>query len=99
MAGIYDTFKTDNQLETSGVWLEYGETDNGDPVRILVSRACPRNVAYTKALEKATRPHRQALQHDAMSEAQSSAILREVYADTIILGWEGVTGPDSYNFV
>lgn len=91
---LYKLFKTDENLETDGIFIEYGETDDGKPVRIRIARAGGKNTAFTKALEKATRPHRKAIQSGSMDNATADRLYRDVFADTVVLGWENVTGPD-----
>ena len=65
---LYKLFKTDEKLETDGVWLEYGQTEEGKPIRIKIARAGGRNVAFAKALEKATRPYRKAIQTGTLDD-------------------------------
>lgn len=80
--GLRKLFKTDHRIETEGVILDYGET------RIRVARAGGANKRYIKALDKATKPFRRAIATGAFSDDRATAILREVYAKTIVLNWE-----------
>lgn len=91
---LYQLFKTNENLETDGILIEYGETPEGAPVRIRIARAGGKNTAFTKALEKATRPHRKAIQTGSLSNEVADRLYKEVFADTVVLGWENVTGPD-----
>lgn len=91
---LYGLFKTDESLEVGGIFLEYGLTDDGKPIRIKVARAGGANKAFAKALEKATKPYRKALQSGMMSNEQADKLYREVFVDTVVLGWENVQGPD-----
>ena len=91
---LYKLFKTDEKLETDGVWLEYGQTEQGKPIRIKIARAGGRNVAFAKALEKATRPYRKAIQTGTLDDKTATRLYQEVFADTVVLGWENVEGPD-----
>lgn len=88
---LYNLFKTDENLETDGIWIEYGETVDGQPIRIRIARAGGKNKAFTKALEKATRPHRKAIQTGSLDNATADKLYREVFVDTVVLGWENVT--------
>lgn len=94
MSGLYNLFKTDENLETDGIFIEYGETDDGKPIRIKIARAGGSNKAFSKALEKATRPHRKAIQSGFLDNATADRLYKEVFAETVVLGWENVEGPD-----
>lgn len=85
MPGTYKTFKTDSKVEQTGIVIDYGD------FKITIARAGGANKAYQKALERKTRPFKRAIQADAFSNDQAMAILREVYAETVVIGWEGVT--------
>jgi hypothetical protein len=91
---LYKLFKTNENLETDGIWLEYGQTADGKPVRIKIARAGGHNVAFAKALEKATRPYKKAIQTGTLDDKTATRLYREVFADTVVLGWENVEGPD-----
>lgn len=91
---LYSQFKTDESLETEGVWIEYGETEDGKPIRIRIARAGGANQKFAKALEKATRPYKKAIQTGTLDNKTADRLYREVFVDTIVLGWENVQGPD-----
>ncbi len=83
-------FKADPSLEKDGVWLEYGEAD-GKPVRILIARAGGANTAYTKRLEALVKPYRRQIQTETIDPEQVQKLLKQAYAETVVLGWENVT--------
>lgn len=91
---LYKTFKTSQDLERSGIVLNYGETKDGRPIEIRIARAGGSNVLYQKKLEAAVKPHRRAIQLDAMDPKQLERILCRVYAESIVLGWENVEDSD-----
>lgn len=91
---LYKTFKTDENLETAGVNLNYGKNSKGADILIKVARAGGSNKAYSKALTNKTRPIRRQIQTGTMSEEAMQSLIREVYAETVVIGWEGVEGPD-----
>lgn len=89
---LYNRFETDPKLEVSGIWLDYGVSeDNGKPIRILVARAGGANVAYQKRMESKTKAIRKQLSNDFVDLKQIEEITRDVCAETVILGWENVT--------
>ena len=81
MASMYKQFSTDPKLEKDGVWLDY------DLFRIKVARAGGANVAFSKTLEKYSKPHRRAMDTGTLSEAVARNMMYKVYAETIVLDW------------
>jgi hypothetical protein len=88
--GLYAQFKTDNHLEKEGILLEYGENSKGKPICIRVARAGGANNAYTKRMEARVKPYRRQIQNETMETALVERLVKEVYAETVILGWENV---------
>jgi hypothetical protein len=91
MKGIYAQYKTDATVEKEGVLYEVGTGPNGEPVYVRLARAGGGNVAFAKLLEAKLKPHKRAIQNDALDREVADRIMREVYASTVILGWENVT--------
>lgn len=91
---LYKLFKTDENLETDGIWLEYGQNEKGEPIRIKIARAGGHNSAFSKALEKATRPYRKAIQTGMLDNKTADKLYKDVFADTVVLDWINVEGPD-----
>lgn len=81
---IYKQFKTDEKLEKEGIELNY------DGVIFRIARAGMNNLPYQRAMERLTKPYRRAIQNNQMSGDKLLDIIKQVYAETIILGWEGV---------
>jgi hypothetical protein len=90
---LYKQFKTDNALEKDGILLEYGENSRGKPICIRVARAGGANNAYVKRMEARVKPYRRQIQNETMELAMVERIVKEVYAETVILGWENVEFP------
>jgi hypothetical protein len=80
--GMYDVFETDEDLETTGIWLDYGD------FRVRIASAGQGNKKYVKYAEKALKPVRKAMQAGALSNERSLAIMSDIYAKTIVLDWE-----------
>lgn len=85
----YGAFKTNETREREGVTL-----DLGDAGKFRLARAGGGNAAFQKRLAAITKPHRRAIQTETISTAQAEALMAQVYAETVVLGWEGVTGED-----
>ena len=85
MSNLYARFKTNPDAESKiGVILDYG---NGLTVRIL--RAGGSNRDFHRAMRESLNKLGRRL--NALSDAESIKGLAEIYADAVIVGWEGVT--------
>lgn len=84
MSSPYKNFKTDLVMETEGIWLDYGD------YKIRIARAGGQNMAYAKSVEKYAKKHKLALKNDTLDNDVQQALMVQVYADSIILAWEGV---------
>lgn len=94
---MYKQFKTDNNLEASGIDLDYGD------FVVTVARAGGTNRKFAKVMESKTKPYRRLIQTETMSDDIGENILREVYASAVVLDWktkvdgefkQGIEGPD-----
>lgn len=79
---LYDTFRTDPELEQKGVVIDYGD------FRVTVARAGGANRRYAKVLETMMKPYRRAMELGVMKEEKAREVLGEVYASAIVLNWE-----------
>lgn len=82
---LYKRFKTDPDKEKEGMPVRFDDT-----TVITVARAGGGNKKYVKAMERVQRK----LNVRQPDNSESMEILREVYADTVILSWEGVVDED-----
>ncbi|MEY2654881.1 MAG: hypothetical protein RLZZ524_1909 [Pseudomonadota bacterium] len=82
---LFTNFATDETLENKGAWR-----DIGPGARLLVARNGNRH--YARALTLAIDEARPILDMKGeIADAKSDEILISVLADTILLGWEGVS--------
>jgi len=79
---MYGQFSTNATVEQRGIILDY------DAFQVRIARAGGANEKYSKALETKTRPHRRALQLGSLPESLATKMLHEVYAETVVLGWQ-----------
>lgn len=79
---MYRQFQTDGDLETKGIVLDYGD------FRITVARAGGANKKFARILERTTKPHRRAIQTELMDNDLARSVLRQVYAEAVVLDWE-----------
>lgn len=86
---LYKKFKTDSACESEGVWLDYGEG-----TRIRIARAGGSNKRFLKSAEKFRRRFKRQLDLDLLSNDVASREAVKIYADSVVLDWEGVTDED-----
>jgi hypothetical protein len=85
---LYDSFATSSEAETKGVVLEYPDCGGAE---IRIARAGGANMRYIKALERASKKHRAQIKNDTLGHELNVRITQEVFAETVVLGWENVT--------
>lgn len=83
---MYDKFKTDESREVNGIVLDYGD------FRIRIARAGGQNKRYAKVLEAKSRPYQRAIQTETINFEIQMGILRQVYAEAVVLKWETLVG-------
>lgn len=91
---LYSQFATDKTAEVDGVWVEYGANEDGSIPGFKISRMSKANKKYTKALERATRPHRRAIELETMNNDLAERLFMEVFVDTVLLDWRGIKDRD-----
>lgn len=80
----YAMFKTDKKLETDGIILDYGD------FKIKIARAGGNNTKYAEVLKRVSKPYRKAIEKEVLSEEIGRKILIEVFAEVVVIGWDGV---------
>lgn len=93
MSNPYASFSSSESLETGGIWIE--EPD----FRVRVRRAGGANTAYKNATEKAFRPYRRAIDNNALDEKVARRLTVQVFAETVVSGWEVKDGDGEDDFV
>ncbi|MBT9158787.1 MAG: hypothetical protein DDT26_00034 [Dehalococcoidia bacterium] len=91
---IYKAFATDQRAETEGIILDYGQNAAGNPVQIRVARAGGSNQRFAKSLEARMRPYKRLIANDTLDPKIAERVLIDSFADAVVLGWAGITGPD-----
>jgi len=87
---LYAKFETDRSLEKQGITLDYGPNSQGKQIEIKIARAGGANTTYLKRMEARAKPHRLQIQHETIDRIVLENIVKEVYAETVVLGWSGV---------
>lgn len=78
---MYKQFQTDTNLEKAGVDLDYGD------FVVTIARAGGSNRKFEKTLEAKTKSVKRAIQTETLDPERGKAILREVYAEAVVLKW------------
>lgn len=86
MRNIYEKFGTDKDLEQAGIILDFG-----DGVEFKIARAGGSNVRFDKAVAAKMRKYELQRKHDLLEPEQMRTVFSEVLAETVVLGWKGVT--------
>ncbi len=83
---MFESFKTDVDLEKNGIILNY----ESEGFRVTIGRAGGANKKYEKVMERISKPHKRALQTDRLNNETAKKILMEAYAEAIVFKWEVV---------
>mgnify|MGYP000010431920 CR=1 FL=1 len=78
---MYKQFKTDANLEKAGIDIDYGD------FVIKIARAGGANKRFARIMEEKMKPVRRAMQTETLENARAEALLREAYADGVVLLW------------
>lgn len=78
---MYKQFKTDTNLEKSGIDLDYGD------FRVRIARAGGSNKRFSRILEAKMKPVRRALQTETLDNERAEILMRESYAEGVVLEW------------
>lgn len=93
--GLFKTFQTNGVAERSGKWFEVGEpNEDGTKPKFLLARMASTNPAYQAALERVAKETRSEMELDILTEDRAGPIMRRVFVDTILLGWQNVQEED-----
>jgi len=83
MGDLKKLFKTDENLETAGVWQ-----DLGDGIRAKVARF--NNTNHKRVMEGLMKPYQHAMRRGTLAEDVAEKILVQGMARAILLDWEGL---------
>ena len=84
--GGFNEYDTDALIEAEkGIDLKF---DSGEVITVL--RAGGANKNYTRTLQRLMRPHQRKIENKTMSIDESDALMAKVYAQSVLIGWDGV---------
>lgn len=85
---LHKKYSNNRELEAGkGIVVEY----EGGSVKLHMRRAGGLNESYTRVLREKLEPHQRRMKVDTLPDALAKRLLAETYAETVIIGWEGVT--------
>src|ERR1044072_1979697 len=89
---LYGRFKTNENRETQGIEVELHEApnDDGSIPTFIVSRMGGSNKAYTRTLEKMTKPLRRQSDMGLLGEEVLRPIVRKAFCEAVLKGWRNV---------
>lgn len=82
MKSLSQMFETDNNLESSGVVVDYGVC------RVTLARAGGGNEQYNKELRRLGKPYAKLAQAGMLSDAKIEEIQRKAFATACVRNWE-----------
>lgn len=80
-----EAYVSDTDLEKEGVWVEAGGR------RFKIRRAGGANTEYQRVAQTKLKPYKRQLDRGTLDPAKTTELMRELYVQTIITGWEDVT--------
>ena len=86
---LYDLYKTETELETGGVWQDFGDT------RIKLARSGNKNTKYLKTFKQVMKKHNKA-NIEALSEKEQDELMAEIFVKGVITAWESKDDKDKW---
>ena len=81
MKDLYEIFGTEANLETEGIWQDFGTT------RIKLARSGGKNTTYLKTFKSVMKRYNK-VNIDALSDEDQDIIMAEIFAKGVIKAWE-----------
>lgn len=86
---IWDMFATDQKAEAEGI--VYNITPE---ISFTLARAGGANARYSKVLAAKMRPYTRQIKDEDIDIDLANDLLIEVFAETVVLGWKGITNAE-----
>lgn len=84
------SFATDKVKVVSGIRVPVGVNEDGSEVAFYVSRMSRQNPAYTRELERQTKPYSAQIRTKSLSETVAQEVGLKVFVASVLRGWENV---------
>lgn len=82
---IYARFGTDNEKESNGIKLDFG-----DGLKFHVLHIGPLNTRFQRIHEARLRPYQRQIKSNLLSTLELRELTIDIFVDAALLGWEGV---------
>ncbi len=92
-ANLFGTFGANPFLEQAGVIVPY-TLDDGTAIKFKLRRAGLRNTEWKRAYNRMVKPNEDRVLSGEITEDEMKGLLAVVYAEAVILGWEGIKDSD-----
>lgn len=86
---IYDYFKTDDGMEQTGIWIDYGPAGS-----FLIARAGGKNQKFNQVLQRENRQNKFKIDNDLLSEQEGRELMYRVFAEAVVKDWQDVRDRD-----
>jgi len=90
LSGLHKHYTMDHGREQEGVRIEFPANGDGSIPTFIIARMGPMNQRYTKTLERVTYPYKRQLELRTLPNEKAEALMRQVFVNSILLGWENV---------
>jgi len=87
---LFSDFETNPKAEKEGVLFPCGTNNDGSQCKFRLARAGKANKKYQKVLQAAMKPHRHAIDNDALKEEIAEEVMLDVFIKSILIGWDNV---------
>jgi hypothetical protein len=82
-------------IKMSSLFVDQAKADDGiwqsvGPFEVKIRFAAASNKAFQKKMEELTRPHRKAIELDALPADLSLELAQRCYAETVVVDWRGL---------
>lgn len=91
---LFKQFATNKEAEQDGIWVDFGPNEDGTVPGFKIARAGKSNKKWTKAVERATKPHRRQMDLGTLDNVIAEKLMLGVFVDSILIDWRNVQDKD-----
>lgn len=88
---LHNLYNVDEQKATNGVRFVVATTSDGKDVAFWLRNAGKANKEYAKCLKRTLAPYQAQFNAKALADDVAEDLLKKVFCESIIVGWENVT--------
>lgn len=91
---LFKALETNPEVERDGIIIALGNNSKGKPMEIRVARAGGANDRFGRLVKARMKPYKRQIDNDIISEEVAKRLMREVYAEAVVLGWSNIEDRD-----